>query len=202
MVGSEVHRNFPEQMDTVMDQIVSIEKVDIKNYPKVYDLTVPSTLNFGLANGLHVVDTADTGHMHHRMVKALEDIKVFNDGSVRNAFGVIFQFAYGGDGFDAGMLEGVKTKTGQFSSFVSTRRLAGKLNTKYGYVTPGEPEPDVIIPKPHSKYKLNQTLPNIPTPKYVVGGNINGDKIMMVKADKLLVQSPGSSPRWVMVDKL
>lgn len=37
--------------------------MDTIKYPKLYDITVPSTLNFCLANGLHVVDTSDTGYL-------------------------------------------------------------------------------------------------------------------------------------------
>lgn len=82
------------------------------------------------------IKTADTGEMHHKMVKAMEDVKVYNDGSVRNAFGDIFQFSYGEDGFDAGMLESVTTKSGSFASFINIKRMAGKINSKYGYDTP------------------------------------------------------------------
>jgi intein/homing endonuclease len=60
---SSVHRNFPEHNDVVLDKIVSIESVDVQKYPKVYDLTIPSTLNFCLANGLHVVDTSGNSYI-------------------------------------------------------------------------------------------------------------------------------------------
>jgi intein/homing endonuclease len=45
--------------DVVLDKVISIEVVPGDRYRYVYDLTVPSTTNFCLANGLHVVDTAD-----------------------------------------------------------------------------------------------------------------------------------------------
>jgi len=93
----------------------------------------------GLCNT--AVSTADTGKIHREMVKALEDIKVFNDGSVRNAHGVIFEFAYGEDGFDPGEMVQVTTKSGSFSSFMDMKTYAGFLNSKYGYATPGDPEP-------------------------------------------------------------
>lgn len=48
-----------EVNDVQLDKIVSIEKLDGKHHKYVYDLTVPSTTNFGLSNGLVVVDTAD-----------------------------------------------------------------------------------------------------------------------------------------------
>ena len=76
---------------------------------------------------------SSVGHLHHKMVKSLEDIRVVNDGSVRNSTDIIFQFAYAEDGFDASLLEAVKTKSGNFTSFVNIRRVAGKINQKYGF---------------------------------------------------------------------
>lgn len=102
------HRNFSSQNDTILDKIVSIEIIDIKEYPKVYDLTVPSTLNFGLANGLHVVDTSESGYISRRLMKALEDIKIMYDGTVRNSNNNIIQFIYGDDNYDPIKLEKVK----------------------------------------------------------------------------------------------
>jgi len=90
-----------EQNDVVLDQIVSIKKVDIEKYPKVYDLTVPSTLNFGLANGLHVVDTAESGYLQRKLVKAQEDAMVKYDCTVRNANNRIIQYIYGDSGIDS-----------------------------------------------------------------------------------------------------
>lgn len=40
----------------VLDKIISINIIDVKKYPKVYDVTVPSTFNFAIANGLQVRD--------------------------------------------------------------------------------------------------------------------------------------------------
>lgn len=206
---SEFHRNFPERNNVVLDKIVSIEKIDPKSDPKykrVYDLTVPSTLNFGLANGLHVVDTADTGSMHHRVVKALEDVKVYEDGSARNAFGVIFQYTYGEDGFDASMMESVGTKTGKFASFINTKRLAGRINTKYGYKTPGEPDPEDIVPVP--KFKVDDTgFPDVPTLKGIEIGDIvqydaGKGVVQKVEGERILIQGEGNQPDWVKIEKL
>ena len=82
---------------------------------------------------------------------------------MRNAFGDIFQFIYGEDGFDAGMLEMVGTKTGSFTSFINMKRLAARINTKYGYTTPDEPKPEKIswLKKLYSKIryrKMNKFL--------------------------------------------
>lgn len=69
----------------VLDKIISIEIISIENYPKVYDLTIPETLNFGLANGLQVRDTSETGYIQRKLVKAMEDCKISYDYTVRNA---------------------------------------------------------------------------------------------------------------------
>ena len=105
MNASDRHRNFTEQNDVILDKIVEINVIGVERYPKVYDLTVPSTLNFGLANGLHVVDTADTGYIQRQLVKALEDIVVQHDGTVRDANMNILQFHYGEDSIMATKLE-------------------------------------------------------------------------------------------------
>jgi hypothetical protein len=89
----------------VLDKILSIEIISIENYPKVYDLTIPETLNFGLANGLQVRDTSETGYIQRKLVKAMEDCKISYDYTVRNASGAIVQFLYGEDGMEASKIE-------------------------------------------------------------------------------------------------
>jgi hypothetical protein len=61
MLPSSQHRNFDEHNDVVLDKIIEINKLDVDKYPKLYDVTVPSTVNFALANSLVVRDTAETG---------------------------------------------------------------------------------------------------------------------------------------------
>jgi len=100
IVASDTHRNFAEHHDVVLDKIVSIELIDVNKYPKVYDLTVPSTLNFGLANGLHVVDTAESGYIQRKLIKSMEDAMVKYDNTLRNSNNTILQFTYGDNGID------------------------------------------------------------------------------------------------------
>ena len=102
---TEDHRNFDYQNDVVMDQIVEITKVDIKDYPKLYDVTVPSTLNFGIANGIQCRDTSETGYIQRRLIKAMEDAKIYYDQTVRNASGSVMQFLYGEDGMEGTKIE-------------------------------------------------------------------------------------------------
>ena len=100
------HRNFETHNHVVVDKIVEINLVDVKDHPKVYDLTIPSTLNFGLANGLQVRDTATTGYIQRRWVKAMEDLVVRYDMTVRNNMNKIIQFKYGDDCVDPVKVEG------------------------------------------------------------------------------------------------
>ena len=105
MVATEKHRNFDTQKDVVLDPIVSIVPVDPVHHPKMYDVTVPSTLNFGLFNGLQCADTSDTGYIQRRLMKTMEDQHIEYDGTVRNVTGSIVQFHYGEDGVDTVYVE-------------------------------------------------------------------------------------------------
>ncbi|KAF8315634.1 beta and beta-prime subunits of DNA dependent RNA-polymerase [Clavulina sp. PMI_390] len=51
------------------------------------------------------VKTAETGYIQRRLVKALEDVAVCYDGTVRNSLGDILQFVYGEDGMDGAFIE-------------------------------------------------------------------------------------------------
>jgi DNA-directed RNA polymerase beta' subunit len=95
---SQIH--WVQKNNIILDPITKIEKLNVADYPKVYDITVPSTLNFGLASGLQVRDTAESGYMQRRLIKALEDLCVKYGGTVRNGMNNIVQFAYGDDGID------------------------------------------------------------------------------------------------------
>ena len=54
------------------------------------------------------VKTAETGYIQRRLVKAMEDVMVKYDGTVRNSLGEVLQFLYGEDGMDAVALENGK----------------------------------------------------------------------------------------------
>lgn len=101
--------DFEEQKDTVMDTITEINiisnEIVKEKYKKLYDVTVPSTLNFSLANGLGLMDTSETGYVQRRLVKAMEDVKIYYDNTVRNAGNTIIQYIYGEDGMDGCKIE-------------------------------------------------------------------------------------------------
>ena len=121
------HRNFSEHNDVVLDKIVEINKVDVSLHPKVYDLTIPSTLNFGIANGLQLEDTAETGYMQKKIARKVEDFKIWIDGTVRDANGRVISFMYGDDGMDPKKLVSVKGMNVPY--FVNPHFLAKQLNS-------------------------------------------------------------------------
>lgn len=89
------HIIFKQVNNVILDPITEINKIDPSLYPKVYDVTVPTTLNFGLANGLHIVDTADSGYISRKMIKGMEDVHLTYDKTVRSGNNVIIQMLYG-----------------------------------------------------------------------------------------------------------
>ena len=99
------HRNFQPLQDVVLDKVKRITPINKDLFPKVYDVTVLSTLNFTCASGLVMSDTSEVGYLQRKLVKAMEDCKVHFDRSVRNANGSIIQFLYGEDGMDSSKIE-------------------------------------------------------------------------------------------------
>eukprot|EP00192_Tetraselmis_astigmatica_P001786 CAMPEP_0117656308 /NCGR_PEP_ID=MMETSP0804-20121206/4737_1 /TAXON_ID=1074897 /ORGANISM="Tetraselmis astigmatica, Strain CCMP880" /LENGTH=1576 /DNA_ID=CAMNT_0005462705 /DNA_START=256 /DNA_END=4982 /DNA_ORIENTATION=- len=71
------------------------------------------------------VKTASTGYIQRRLVKAMEDVIIKYDGTVRNSCGDVIQFLYGEDGMDGQGIEDQK---------LAALKLNDKdLNEKYGY---------------------------------------------------------------------
>jgi hypothetical protein len=145
----EFHRNIEYNNDVVLDKIVSIKKINLHKKPiKVYDLTIPKTLNFGLANGLHVYDTSETGYIQRRLVKAMEDAKIYYDQTVRNAAGSIIQFMYGEDG-----LEGTKIEQ-QIIPYIEMDIIA--MNKAYN-ITPDDSLKLYLTPLSYAEHDKDKT---------------------------------------------
>jgi len=103
------HKNFKYNEDSILDEVISIEEipkdvVDAK-YHKAYDVSIPECGNFSTRYGAHMSNTSETGYIQRRLVKAMEDAKVYYDNTVRNTKGSIVQFIYGEDGMDGCKIE-------------------------------------------------------------------------------------------------
>jgi DNA-directed RNA polymerase beta' subunit len=70
------------------------------------------------------VKTADTGYIQRQLIKALEDLVVHHDGTVRDANMNIHQFHYGEDGIMATKIESQGLSIGELSD--------EQINTEYG----------------------------------------------------------------------
>jgi len=105
--GDESHDDNPprRRKDAAVDEVVEVEVLGVEGHPWLYDVTVPSTLNFATADGLCLRDTSEIGYLQRKLVKAMEDCKIDFDMTVRNVSGGVVQFSYGGDGHDAALLE-------------------------------------------------------------------------------------------------
>jgi len=103
------HKNFKYNNDTVLDEIIEINEINENEfqdkYKKVYDVSVPETGNFSTRYGGHVSNTSDSGYIQRRLVKAMEDAKIYYDNTVRNSNGTIIQYIYGEDGMDGCKIE-------------------------------------------------------------------------------------------------
>lgn len=135
--------------NVIMDEIIKINLIDVNNHPKVYDLTIPSTFNFGLANGLQVRDTAKTGYIQRKLVKGLEDLSIKYDLTNRNSNNIVIQYLYGECGINPSFQteltirlilmnnEEIKNKIGFSKEEITsiTKKLKikdlDKFNTKY-----------------------------------------------------------------------
>jgi len=84
-----------------------------------------------------LIDTAgktpEIGDLSHRIMKALENLSIYPDGTVRNSVGTIYQFAYGNDGLNPKSLETVDVDGVNRISFVDIKRLANRINMKRGF---------------------------------------------------------------------
>ena len=52
------------------------------------------------------VKTSETGYIQRKLIKAMEDLKIDQDLSVKNSYGKVIQFLYGEDGYNYSKIEG------------------------------------------------------------------------------------------------
>jgi len=73
--------------------------------------------------------TSSSGYIQRKMVKVMEDIQVKYDGTVRNTNDWVFQWSYGGDGFDRSECSFNAKEQNVF--FVDVIQLASRLNNDH-----------------------------------------------------------------------
>jgi DNA-directed RNA polymerase subunit A' len=70
------------------------------------------------------VRTSQSGYFQRRLINALQDLEVKNDGTVRETRGTVVQFKYGDDGVDPS-----KSDSGKFVDIDEVIREAIKVET-------------------------------------------------------------------------
>ena len=103
--GERIHRGYQNrtlQHFKKGDLGASAKGFVASNYKKGLSPTEYFFHSMGGREGLvdTAVRTSRSGYMQRRLINALEDVKVENDGTVRHAGGQIIQFKYGEDGID------------------------------------------------------------------------------------------------------
>ncbi|NDB70094.1 MAG: hypothetical protein EB015_19235 [Methylocystaceae bacterium] len=73
------------------------------------------------------MSTANSGYIQRKMVKVMEDIQVKYDGTVRNTNNWVFQWNYGGDGFDRSECSFKNNNV----FFIDANQVASRINNDY-----------------------------------------------------------------------
>ncbi|KAL6222224.1 hypothetical protein ACLB2K_005616 [Fragaria x ananassa] len=99
------------------------------------------------------VKTSETGYIQRRLVKAMEDIMVKYDGTVRNSLGDIIQFLYGEDGMDAVWIESQK---------LDSLKMKKEFDETFAYVFDDENwNPDYMLPEHVEDLKTIREFRNV-----------------------------------------
>jgi len=79
------------------------------------------------------LNTAKTGYMQRKVIKAQEDLTIGYDGAVYSQTGHIVEFSYG-SGFGVNkMVQDINDEGDFFFSFINTQELNGRINSKNGF---------------------------------------------------------------------
>ncbi len=136
---SENKRCFPTQpCREVGDQVPPEERgYCVNSYFKGVSPTEVFTQAYSAREGQFSTSnsTALVGVLQGNITKALENIIVTNDGSVRSIDGKIYLMSVGGDGLDSKEMLKVKNDYGETTSFSDFGMIIDGLNSKRGWIT-------------------------------------------------------------------
>ncbi|BBN08768.1 DNA-directed RNA polymerase II subunit RPB1 [Marchantia polymorpha subsp. ruderalis] len=100
------------------------------------------------------VKTSETGYIQRRLVKAMEDVMVKYDGTVRNSLGDVIQFLYGEDGMDSVWIESQKLD--------SLKMKKKEFNNTYKFeIDRDDWNPDYMQPEAAEDIKTIQEFRNV-----------------------------------------
>lgn len=93
--------------------------------------------------------TPDTGSLARSLSRVMENVMLVNDGTVRDSAGMIVQFLYGEDGFNAEKMTTVKFARQTRNTFVNIHRLADQVSAHFGVLNTqplSAPQPAIFAP--------------------------------------------------------
>ena len=122
------------------------------------------------------VKTAETGYIQRRLVKAMEDVSVRYDGTVRNSEGIVIQFLYGEDGMDGRWVE--------FQKFDTFNYNAGKFRAKFEF-NPDSPNFGRMPSRPGLLYMDPGIIEHVRTSSEVRA--LLDDEIRQLRDDRVLL---------------
>ncbi|MCO5588461.1 hypothetical protein L7F22_042417 [Adiantum nelumboides] len=100
------------------------------------------------------VKTSETGYIQRRLVKAMEDVMVKYDGTVRNSLGDVIQFLYGEDGMDAVWIESQKVDSIKMKKREFDRTYSFEIDTENW-------NPDYMLPEHVEDLRTIQEFRNV-----------------------------------------
>ena len=108
------------------------------------------------------VKTSSTGYIQRRLIKAMEDIMLRYDGTVRNSCGQVVQFLYGEDGMDGTSVEGQKLRCVKLRKHQMEAQFKVDLDSKEGLSEIAEYLDDDLvqdmIKKPEKRQRVRDKL--------------------------------------------
>lgn len=104
------------------------------------------------------VKTSSTGYIQRRLVKAMEDLVIKYDGTVRNSGGDVVQFLYGEDGMDGTRIESQKIEHLKFDQKALKERFYFDLDS--------DKDPDWLPPALANELRTSQEAREILTKEY------------------------------------
>ncbi|MCI4357405.1 MAG: DNA-directed RNA polymerase subunit A', partial [Thermoplasmata archaeon] len=125
------------------------------------------------------VRTSRSGYMQRRLINALEDLKVTEDGTVRNTAGTIIEYRYGEDGIDpTRSFQGAAVPLDEVIQGVLGRRVKALVDMKgdlIGTPTVAEEELDLLAEAQAEEEGEDEEGDDAASPEEGAGGEFGGE---------------------------
>ncbi|KAH8797389.1 hypothetical protein DL96DRAFT_1721272 [Flagelloscypha sp. PMI_526] len=132
------------------------------------------------------VKTVETEYIQRRLVKALEDVMVCYDGTVRNSLGDLVQFVYGEDGMDGAFIEKQRYEIYAISDREFEHRYCVDVTDPAGGSMPGQLQVGVDDSS-IELFHINSRKPSDLSPAYIIDAVQELEKrLIVVRGDDII----------------